>query len=192
MMKRMLMEKERSMLSCVGLSQELWVESINNTCYLVNQSPTLVFIDKTFHEVCSSKKPCVVHHRYFGFHVFVHVPKEKRELDNKANKCIFIWHKDGMRGFKLQNLMTKKTIYVTSLVTIFKKNSHDLNPISYKGLSTLFLHIQSILLATHYQNYYFVFSQLSCYSIVLSYSSPSPYLGLSLFHSTHPVWYGAS
>jgi hypothetical protein len=40
-MKMALMERERSMLSGAGLGQELWVEAVDTTCYLVNRSPSL-------------------------------------------------------------------------------------------------------------------------------------------------------
>ena len=35
-MNRTLMEKARSMLSNVGIGQELWVEAVEIACYLVN------------------------------------------------------------------------------------------------------------------------------------------------------------
>ena len=39
-MNRTLMEKERGMLSSVGIGQELWEKAMETTCYLVNRSPT--------------------------------------------------------------------------------------------------------------------------------------------------------
>ena len=55
-----LMEKERSMLSNVGIGQEFWVEAVEIACYLVNQSPTLALIDKTPQEVWPGKKPSII------------------------------------------------------------------------------------------------------------------------------------
>ena len=46
-MNRTLMEKERSMLSNVGIGQEFWAEAVEITCYLVNRSPTSSLLDKT-------------------------------------------------------------------------------------------------------------------------------------------------
>ena len=47
----------------------------------------------------------------------VHVPKEKRsKLDKKAEKCIFIVYKDGMKGYKLWNPITNKTVYSRDIV----------------------------------------------------------------------------
>ena len=40
----------------------------------------------------------------FGFEAYVHDPKEtKSKLDKKAEKCIFIGYKDGLKGYKLWN-----------------------------------------------------------------------------------------
>lgn len=69
-------------------------------------------VDKTPHEVWSSKKPYVAHLRVFGCDAFLHVPKEKMsKLDNKVEKCIFIGYKDGLKGYRLWNPVTRKTMY---------------------------------------------------------------------------------
>jgi hypothetical protein len=39
------------MLSGVELEQELWVEAVGISCYLVNRSPSSTMDDKTPHEV---------------------------------------------------------------------------------------------------------------------------------------------
>jgi hypothetical protein len=48
---------------------------------------------------------------------YVHVPKENRsKLDKKAEKCIFIGYKDGLKGYKLWNPETKKVVYSRDVV----------------------------------------------------------------------------
>ena len=75
---------------------------METTCYLVNRSPTSALIDKTPQEVWTGKKPSIKHLNFFGCDAYVHVPKDKRsKLDNKAEKCICISYKDGMKGYKL-------------------------------------------------------------------------------------------
>ena len=47
----------------------------------------------------------------------MHVPKEKkRKLDSKSEKWIFIEHKDGIKGYKLWNLVTRKAVYSRDLI----------------------------------------------------------------------------
>jgi hypothetical protein len=112
MMNMTLLEKARSMLNGAELGQEFWVEAVGTTCYLVNRLPSSSLDDKTPHEVWTKKKPSLQHLRVFGCDAYVHVPKENRsKLDKKYEKCIFISYKDGVKGYKLWNLETKKTIY---------------------------------------------------------------------------------
>ena len=77
-MNKTVMERERSMLSGVGLGQEFWAEAVETTCYLVNRSPSSALEDKSSHEVWTGKKHSLSHMRVFGFDAYVHVSKEKR------------------------------------------------------------------------------------------------------------------
>jgi hypothetical protein len=111
------MEKARSMLSGVGLGQELWAEAMGTTCYLVNRSPSSALDDKTPDEVWFGKKTSFKHLRLFGCDAYVHVPKENRsKLDKKVEKCIFIGYKDGVKGYNLWNPKTKKIVYNRDVV----------------------------------------------------------------------------
>jgi hypothetical protein len=79
---------------------------------LGNISPSSMLVDKTSHEIWIGKKPSLEHLKVFGCDAYVHVVKENRsKLDNKAKKCIFVGYKDGMKGYKLWNLETKKIVY---------------------------------------------------------------------------------
>jgi hypothetical protein len=101
-MNKTLMEKSRSMLSSGRLGQEFWAEAVGTACYLVNRSPSSTLLDKTLHEVWIGKKSSLEYLRVFGCDIYGHLPKEDRsKLDNKAEKCIFICYKDGMKGYKL-------------------------------------------------------------------------------------------
>jgi len=106
------MEGERSMLSGAGLGHEFWAEAVETTCYLFNRSPSSGLEDKNPQEVWTSKKPSLSHLRVFGCDAYVHVPKEKRtKLGSKSEKCIFIGYKDGSKGYKLWNPVTRKVVY---------------------------------------------------------------------------------
>ena len=77
---------------------------MGTACYLVNQSLSSTLDDKNPHEVWIGKKPSLTHLRLFGCDACVHIPKEK--------KCIFIGHKDGMKGYNLWNPENKKVVYI--------------------------------------------------------------------------------
>ena len=105
----MLMAKKRSMLSGIGLGQEFWAEEVETACYLVNRSPSSALEDKTPHEVWTGKKPSLSHLRVFGCDAYVHVLKDKRvNLDGKYKICISIGYKDGLKGYNICNLETRK------------------------------------------------------------------------------------
>jgi hypothetical protein len=90
---------------------------VGTACYLVNRSPSSALDDKTPHEVWSGKKPSLQHLKVFGFDAYVHAPKKNRsKLDKRAEKCIFIGYKDGVKGYKLWNPETKKVVYSRDVV----------------------------------------------------------------------------
>jgi hypothetical protein len=62
-------------------------------------------------------KPSLQHLRVFGCDAYIHVLKENRsKLDKKDEKCIFIDYKDGVKGYNLWNLETKKIVYSRDVV----------------------------------------------------------------------------
>jgi hypothetical protein len=116
-MNMMLMEKARCMLSGVGLGKELWAETVGTACYMVNRSPSSALDNKTPQEVWTGKEPSLTHLKFFGCDAYVHVPKENMsKLDKKAEKCIFIGYKDGLKGYKIWNPETKKVVYSRDVV----------------------------------------------------------------------------
>jgi hypothetical protein len=73
--------------------------------------------DKTPHEVWTGKKPSLQPLKVFGCDAYVHVPKENRsKLDKKAEKCIVIGYKNGVKGYNLWNPKTKKIVYSQNVV----------------------------------------------------------------------------
>ena len=105
------------MLSGVGFTQEFEVEAVDTTKYMLNMSHSLVLVDTNPHELWSGKKPSVSHFKVFSCDAFVHVPKEKRiKLDKNVVRCIFIGYKEGMKGYKLWDPTSRKTVYIRDVV----------------------------------------------------------------------------
>lgn len=72
---------------------------------------------KTPQEVWTRKKPSLSHLTVSECDAYVHVPKDKRtRLDSKSEKCIFIGYKDGLKGYNLWNLVTRKVVYNQDVV----------------------------------------------------------------------------
>jgi hypothetical protein len=95
------------MLSGVRLGKESCIEVMDTTSYLVNRSPSSVLVEKTLHEAWTGKKPSLNHLIVFGCDACVHVPNKNRSnMDNKDEECIFIGYKYGIKGYKLWNPIT--------------------------------------------------------------------------------------
>jgi len=116
-MNQMLMERARSMFNGARLGHEFWEKVVDIACYLVSRSPSSTLDDMTPHNVWTSKKTSLTHFKVFGCDSYVHVLKEnKSKMDKKAKRCIFIGYKDGMKGYNLWNLETKKVLYSLDVV----------------------------------------------------------------------------
>jgi hypothetical protein len=90
---------------------------MGTACYLVNRSPSSMLDDKNPQEVWTGKEPSLTHLKVFGCDAYVHVPKENMsKMDKKAEKCIFIGYKDGLKGYNLWNPENKKVVYSRDVV----------------------------------------------------------------------------
>lgn len=119
-----LVECTRSMLQGKGLSNGIWVEAINIVVYLKNWSPTKCLGFKTPFEALFGLKPVVNHLRIFGSKAFAHIPKaDRKKLDPKALKCIFVGYGTEYKAYKLYNPMTHKVF--ASRDVIFHEQTED-------------------------------------------------------------------
>ena len=104
-----LVECARNMMKGKNLSNEFWAEAINTTIYLKNRSPTRCFDNVTPFEALYGSKPVVNNLKVFGCKSFSHIPKEnRRKLDAKATKCIFIGYCSEFKEYKLFDPTTHK------------------------------------------------------------------------------------
>ena len=112
-MNRTIMEGVRSMLFQAKLPLEFWAEACSTAVYLHNRSPTTALKDETPFERCFGRRPDISHLRVFGFGCvsYVHVPDgQRRKLDAKARKSIFVGYPPGVKGYKLYDLEKKKFV----------------------------------------------------------------------------------
>jgi hypothetical protein len=99
----------QSMMKGNNISNDFWVEAISTVVFLKNRSPTRCLDHKNPFETLYDSKPVVNHLRIFGCKDFTHIPKENRKnLDAKAIKCIFIGYCSEFKAYKLFNPSTHK------------------------------------------------------------------------------------
>jgi hypothetical protein len=97
------------MMKGKNLSNAFWAEAINTAVYLKNRSPTRCLDNVTPFEALYGSKPAVNNLKVFGCKDFAHIPKEnRRKLDAKATKCIFIGYCSEFKAYKLFDPATHK------------------------------------------------------------------------------------
>ena len=116
-MNRTLMERSRIITSGVGLEKKFYVELIATTCYMINMSPILAFVNKTAMEVYTRKKPSLQHLPIFCCDPYAHVPKKKLlNLDNKEMNVSAFAMPNGVKGYKLCNSMAQIFLYFRDVI----------------------------------------------------------------------------
>lgn len=114
------------MLVAKNLGLQFSVKALNIVTYLTNLSPTKAILNITLEEAWSRHKPMVSHLCTFSYIAYMLIPKEQRKrLDAKSRKCIFIGHQPSCKAYKLFGPITKQMY--TSQDVIFSEGNQDLD-----------------------------------------------------------------
>jgi transposase InsO family protein len=121
-----LVECVRSMLQGKNISNGFGAEAINIVVYLKNRSRTKKLDFKNPCEILYGYKPDVSHLRVFGSTAFAHIPKdERRKLDAKSIKCVFIGYCTDQKAYKLFDPSSHKLF--ASRDVMFHENANRVN-----------------------------------------------------------------
>ncbi|WVZ49078.1 LOW QUALITY PROTEIN: hypothetical protein U9M48_000459 [Paspalum notatum var. saurae] len=112
-MNRTIVSKARCMLSNASMGRQ-WAEAANTACHLINRSPSNAIDKKTPMEVWSGSLSDYSQLKVFGCTAYAHVDNGK--LEPRAAKCIFLGYGSGVKGYKLWNPETKKSMLSRSVV----------------------------------------------------------------------------
>ena len=112
------------MLKEKNLPNNMWAKEINIAIYLLNIIPIKYLERKTPYESLLRIKPVVKHLRIFGSKAYCHIPKEnRRKLDAKSFKCIFVGYCIGHKAYRMYNPTTHKVF--SSRDVIFHEFADD-------------------------------------------------------------------
>ncbi len=124
-MNRTLLERARAMLRASRLPKSFWAEAIATACFVRNRCPSRSLssdLSVTPHELYFDKKPTVRHLHVFGCVCFAHIPgNQRRKLDSKAQRCIFVGYSLVSKGYRLWSVKQHKMI--TRRDVIFDENT---------------------------------------------------------------------
>ena len=113
-MNRTIISKARCMLFNAGMDRYFWVEAASTACYLINRSPSIALNKKTPIEVWSDTPSDYSHLKVFGCTAYAYIDNGK--LEPRAAKCVFLDYGSGVKGYKLWNPETKKSMLSRSVV----------------------------------------------------------------------------
>ena len=96
------------------------LETVNTASFIINKSPSSAIDFKIPEEVWSSRPVDYSSLKIFSCPAYVHVQSgEHSKLDSKSRKCVFLGFEKGVKGYRLWDPISKKT--VTSRDVIFDK-----------------------------------------------------------------------
>jgi hypothetical protein len=99
---RTILEAVKTMIHDQDLPMCLWEEAAMAAVYVQNRLSHSALGLKTPEEMFTRKKPEVSHLKIFGYPVFIHIPKEKRnKLDPSGKKGIFVGYCEVSKAFKI-------------------------------------------------------------------------------------------
>ena len=101
-----------------GLPKVFWAETVNTASFIISRSPSLAIDFKILEEVWSGRPVDYSSLKIFGCPAYVHVQSgERSKLDSKSRICVFLGFEKGVKGYRLWDPISKKT--VTSRDVIF-------------------------------------------------------------------------
>jgi transposase InsO family protein len=114
-MNRSLVEMARCMMYHEDVDKKWWAEAVNTAAWIINRIPNSVTV-KTPYEIVHRTKPQLKNLKVFGALGYAPIPdKKRRKLDAKAFKCRFLGYEDGMKGYRVLNVVTGKVQIVRTV-----------------------------------------------------------------------------
>jgi hypothetical protein len=111
-----LFDMVRCMLHAAKLEARYWGEAYMYVVHIRRMSPTAAIEGKTPYEGWTNRKPNVAHLRIFGSIGYATIPKKLRggKLGETSVKCQLLllgWWTDETKGYRLENVETKKIFW---------------------------------------------------------------------------------
>ena len=107
------------MVKSQALPHAFWLEVIMCAVYVLNKCPTKALQSITPYEAWHARKPSVAHLRVFGCLAYALVPEQqRRKLDDKVVKCIFVGYSSESKGYRLYHQQTKRILVSRDVVFV--------------------------------------------------------------------------
>ncbi|KAH9689170.1 Integrase catalytic domain-containing protein [Citrus sinensis] len=118
-MNRTLTERIRAMLRTAGLPNSFWAEAAKTAYYIVNRSPSTAIGLKTTMEMWTGKPADYSYLHAFGCPMYVmYNAQERKKLDAKSRRCIFLGYADGVKGYRLWDTTAHKIVISRDVIFV--------------------------------------------------------------------------
>ena len=105
------------MLSDAHLPHSFWAEALSTVVYVQNRSYSSAASTTTPYQAWSGNKPSVGNLMIFGCTAYSHIPKdERKKLDSKARKCIFLSYREVTKGYRLYDPVKRRVIHSCDVI----------------------------------------------------------------------------
>ena len=116
-LNRTLVEGVRAMLTDSQLPHKFWAEALSTVVYLRNRSYSSVVSGMTPFQAWSGNRPSLENLRIFGCTAYSHISKdERKKLDSKARKCIFLGYGEATKGYRLYDPVKGRVIHSRDVI----------------------------------------------------------------------------
>ena len=121
---RIIQEMARAMLHNKEVARNLWVETVNTACHMINKVYFRPSTKKTPYELWKGRKPNVKYFRIFGSICFILKDREKVEkFDFQSDEGIFLGHSFTSKAYRVYNKRTMKVMEMVNVVIDESSNS---------------------------------------------------------------------
>ena len=105
-------------------------QRVNTASFIINRSPSSAIDFKIPKEVWSDRPVDYSSLKIFGCPTYVHVQSgERSKLDSKSRKCVFLGLEKGVKGYRLWDPISKKTVInrdaIFDEIFMFKQNKAE-------------------------------------------------------------------
>lgn len=113
-LNRTIMDKVRSMLVEIGLSESFWAEAASTAVYIINRSPNASIRFEIAEERWSNMRPEYSHLKSFGCVAYVHQVKQK--TSPMASKGVFLGYGQGTKGYRVWLIEEQRVVISKDVV----------------------------------------------------------------------------
>ena len=113
------MEMASCMVKIQSLPHGFWLEAVMCATYVLNRCLTKALQVVTPYEAWHGRKPSIGHLRVLGCLAYALVPvQQRKKLDDKAVKCIFVGYSAESKGYHLYHPQTKRVLVSHDVVFV--------------------------------------------------------------------------